>query len=116
MRHISRFEVVARDDTDTAVPTKDRVILSSRTHGFSGLKTVHCLPEQLVSSDTAFCEFGFGPTLIHNAGVVGAFIITLDPCDVFRDAGIADGIVLAKSVAHREDDISQGFLIFRVDR
>ena len=110
-----RFELVPVYNAGTAVPTQNRVIVSGRTHSLGLFKTVHCLPEKFVGTDTGFVQNGFCPPFISDAGIIRSFVIARNSRKIFGNTCVTDGIIPAEAVAHCEDDIYQGFLIVRFD-
>src|SRR5512140_1422505 len=100
MSHFARFQIVSGYDPRTAVPAQDRVVITGRPHFFSRRETVHGLPEQLISTHAPFGQHRLGTTFVHDASVIGPFIIAVYAHQVFGDPGVADGIVLTKAVAH----------------
>src|SRR5258708_1616985 len=111
MAHFTRAEIISHYDTSAAIPSQDRLVITRGPHRLGRFKAIHRLAEKLVCSHSVLCKHRLSTPFVHNAGVVSPFVIAADTGQVFRDASIADGIVLAKTVAHSEDNVYQSVLI-----
>ena len=114
--HVARLEFIALNYPSAAVPSQDRVVVSRGSDSLSFVKTIHCLAEHLKGIHAVLRQDRFCPTLINDARVIDASILVLYPRQKFLYVRVADRIVLAKSISHRQYDVDQRFLIFGVDR
>ena len=59
VRHVALTQIVAVDDSCTAVPAKYRFVVARGPHRLGFFKTIHRLTKKFVCRDAAFCKLAF---------------------------------------------------------